>query len=157
MTIGLRGADSLRARCVGLVVLALVAIPLYVLVAGSNLVGENVQARYLIPLLAVIAGTALLPDADGRWRGFGRTHLIVLAAAISVANAAALHTNMRRYITGTDGDWFNLDRWREWWWPHAATPMTVWTIGSVSFAVVCTWLLLTLGAGPPEPPERVAP
>ena len=84
--------------------------------------------------------------------GFGRTHLIVLASAISVANAAALHTNMRRYITGTDGDWFNLDRWREWWWPHAATPMTVWAIGSVSFAVVCTWLLLTLGAGPAGAP-----
>ena len=157
VTIGLRGADSLRSRCVGLLVLALAAIPLYVLLAGSNLVGENVQARYLVPLLAVIAGTALLPDADGRWQGFGRTHLIVLASAISVANAAALHTNMRRYITGTDGDWFNLDRWREWWWPHAATPMTVWAIGSVSFAVVCTWVLLTLGAGPPQPPDLVAP
>jgi hypothetical protein len=148
VTTGLRRADSLRAWCVGLLVVALAALPLYVLLAGSNYVGEQVQARYFLPLLVVIVGTALLADPDRRAPSFGRTQLIVLAVAISVAQSIALHTNIRRYVTGTDAHGFDLDHNRQWWWPHGPSPMVVWLLGTVAFAVVCTWLLLTFGGSP---------
>ncbi|MFT3853890.1 MAG: DUF2142 domain-containing protein [Ilumatobacteraceae bacterium] len=146
VTIGLRRAESLRAWCVGLLLVALGALPLYVLLAGRNYVGEIVQARYFLPLLAVIVGTALLPDRGRRAPVFGRTHMIVIAAAISLANSIALHANIRRYVTGTDVRGFDLDHGREWWWPRAPSPTVVWLVGTVAFAAVCTWLMLTFGA-----------
>ena len=157
VTIGLRGADSQRARCVGLVTLAIAVLPLYVLLAGRDFVGENVQARYLLPLLLVVVGSTLLPDRGRPPGRFGRTHLVVLAVAISVAHAVALHVTLRRYITGLDDPAFDLDADREWWWPsRAPTPMVVWLVGSIAFAVVCTWLLIVIAGDRRAPADTVA-
>lgn len=142
VTVGLRAADSMKSRVVGLLSLALVAIALYVLVAGRNLVGENVQPRYFVPLLMVIVGSALVCLRSDAPVCFGRTQRIVLAAAISVAHAAALHATIRRYVTGDDVLGFDLDSLREWWWPHGPSPMVVWFVGSAAFAAVCSWLLV---------------
>jgi hypothetical protein len=58
-----------------------------------------------------------------------------------VANAIALHVNIRRYVTGMDVKSANLDADIEWWWEGAlVAPMGVWLIGTVSFGV----LLLTV-------------
>jgi hypothetical protein len=156
VTVGLRGADPMKSRCVGLLSLALAAVAMYVLLAGRNLVNENVQPRYLVPLLEVIVGVALVRGRGATAVRFGRTHRIVLATAVSVAHAAALHTTIRRYVTGADVLGFDLDFEREWWWPHGPSPMVVWFVGSVAFAVVCAWLFLVVAAPAPTPDSSMA-
>jgi hypothetical protein len=48
----------------------------------------------------------------------------------------ALHTNIRRYVTGLDVNGVNLDASPEWWWDVPFTPMAVWFVGSVAFGLV---------------------
>lgn len=112
----------------------LIVVPMYVLVREGVLVGTGVQPRYVYPLMIIFAGVILV----GMRRtdlSLSRMQLAVVAIGLSIANSLALHVNMRRYITGLDGTGVNLDREAEWWWNTPITPMTVWIVGSLAFAV----------------------
>ena len=75
-------------------------LPLYILQGGGNIVGENVQPRYLLPLVMVSLGLALLvPDGRKRWP-LGRLRTAILVLTVATANALALHSELRRYLTG---------------------------------------------------------
>jgi hypothetical protein len=116
-------------------------LPTFILVRGDNIVGENVQPRYLLPLIVLFAGLALLP-----WRRrpiqLSRGQAILVAASLIGANALALHVNLRRYITGSDVESPNLDAGEEWWWNGLPfSPMAVWIIGSLAFAAVVVILV----------------
>jgi hypothetical protein len=131
--VGLRGLNTREKITLGIAALSLLVIPTYVLVKGLNVVGENVQPRYLLPLIVVFAGIGLL--------GIGRRaspmlglQVWIIVAGLAVAESVALYTNMRRYITGTPGHGFNLDSGIQWWWSMPVPPMVVWIVGSVAFA-----------------------
>lgn len=112
----------------------LVVVPLYILVREGIFVGAGVQPRYIYPMMIMFVGVALV-GLRGATLAMSRLQLTVIASALTVANSLALHTNMRRYITGQDGGGLNLDRDAEWWWNTPLSPMTVWVAGSVGFAV----------------------
>jgi hypothetical protein len=62
---------------------------------------------------------------------------------LTTANSIALHTNIRRYVTGVRVEGFDLDSQREWWWgflPDLITPNVVWAVGTLAFAVVA-WVV----------------
>lgn len=118
-----------------LLVIAIWLIPTYVLVRGGQHVGDTVQPRYILPLMVVLAGVALLARRGHSVR-FTGVQLAVVAIALSVANAVAMHFNIRRYVTGIDNQGLNLDNGREWWWQVPFTPMFVWGVGSIAFAVL---------------------
>jgi len=117
----------------GIAALALLAIPTYVLVKGLNVVGENVQPRYLLPLIVVFAGIGLL-GMGRRERSISGLQVWLIVAGLAVAESVALYTNMRRYITGIPGHGFNLNSGIQWWWSMPVPPMVVWIVGSVAFA-----------------------
>src|SRR5690606_35559828 len=107
--------------------------------------GQNVQPRYLLPLLVMLGGLALLP-----WRraGFRPSPVqgVVLGLLLAGAAGTALFLNVRRYIVGADGaDGFDLTGSAEWWWDGLALgPTEVWLLGSAAFAafvvvVVVDW------------------
>jgi hypothetical protein len=75
----------------------LVALPVLVVSAG-----ENVQPRYLLPLLPVLMGTALVSRPVDPPVRFGRGQALLLVSAVVVAHGAALHRTIRRYVTGVD-------------------------------------------------------
>ncbi|MCU1542248.1 MAG: hypothetical protein JWM50_113 [Microbacteriaceae bacterium] len=122
-----------------LVLVMLLAIPAVILYRSEIIVGFSVQPRYVFPMIILLAGVALLRSRGDALR-LSTVQLVLLAGAVSIANAAALHTNLRRYVTGIDGTWGNLDLGIEWWWNIAVSPMWMWAIGSLSFAVVLFWL-----------------
>ncbi|KNY07439.1 DUF2142 domain-containing protein [Microbacterium sp. GCS4] len=131
---GLRRMKWRKVLALGAVSLALVVVPLYILVREGILVGQGVQPRYIYPLLVMFAGVSLI----GLRRlslGLSRTQLAVVVIALAVTNSLALHTNMRRYITGLDSSAINLDRDAEWWWNSPLSPMVMWVVGSLAFAV----------------------
>jgi hypothetical protein len=73
-----------------------------------------------------------------------RFPLIAIAVGLSLANSIALHTNIRRYVTGMDVGGLDLDFAREWWWwfmPQFFTPNLLWIGGSLAFAGV-TWIVI---------------
>jgi Predicted membrane protein (DUF2142) len=130
---GLRSYTVRKIIAVVLVFAALWAIPTWVLVQSKATVGESVQPRYVYPLLIMLAGVALLQVTSSRFR-LNRPQLIFVVAALSIANAVALHVNIRRYVTGLDVFGFNLNHNVEWWWHAPISPMLIWFVGSVVFA-----------------------
>ena len=110
-------------------------VPGYMQYISGYPVGAAIQARYILPLivmLAVIAMARVPGRRPVRWSG-GQWVLIVVA--LSIANAAALYFNIRRYVTGIDVQQASLDGGREWWWEIPVGPMATWIIGSVAFGV----------------------
>lgn len=119
---------------------ALVVVPLYILMREGIMVGSGVQPRYIYPLVIMLVGVALVGFKDSAL-GLTRIQVGVIAAGIIGANSVALHTNLRRYITGADGTGINLDRGIEWWWNAPISPMGVWILGSLAFAAAIVALV----------------
>jgi hypothetical protein len=110
-------------------------IPTYVLVKGHNEVGQNVQPRYLLPLIVLFAGLLLL-TRGGETLRFGRAQAIPVLVGLGVAQSVALYFNLHRYIEGANGHSFNLDSNIKWWWSMPVPPMAVWLLGSLAFAAL---------------------
>jgi len=116
---------------------ALWIIPVYLLQISGALAGAEFQPRYLVPFMVVVVGTIVL-TSQGLPLIQDRFRLSAIAVALVVANAIALHTNLRRYTTGTLVQGFNLNSPREWWWgflPDFISPNVVWFVGALAFAV----------------------
>ena len=143
--------SRLRARkYLGLsfVIVPLVVLPLLILQRGGNVVFENVQPRYLLPLIIVSIGLLLVEDGGPSAEKPPRGILLVVLCA-GTANLFALQTNIRRYVTGVDVAGFDLDRGREWWWQHLPIGAdAVWVIGSVAgFAFFAGLAFIALDRG----------
>ena len=121
--------------------LVLWLLPTYVLVAGSNIVGQNVQPRYLLPLIVIMGGLAVLSVA-GRTVRVSRFQGVFVVASLAIAQSVALEINIRRYVTGSDVAGVNLDVGVEWWWDSFPfSPMAVWILGSLAFTALITILV----------------
>lgn len=124
------------AKIVALVLvgLALVVYPIALLVQTKALVGAVVQPRYVLPLLALFTVIALMTPQGRRLTVSGGTCRFCVLG-LSLANTIALHTQIRRYVTGLDVSGLDLNPGREWWWgAQVPAPTTVWIIGSLAFA-----------------------
>ncbi len=141
--VGLRALDRRKSLALVAVFAALIAVPLYILVREGIVVGSDVQPRYLYPLMIVLVGVATLGFRRDDL-GLTRVQLWVVGAAVVIANAVALHTNMRRYVTGIDAQGVNLDASREWWWNLPVSANAVWAIGALSFGAAVAGLLVAL-------------
>jgi len=136
---GIRG-DVRKYLVLGGGFLVLLLMPTAVLVAAGQPVGENLQPRYLLPLVVLFAGV-LFWAPPGREIRFGLVQRIVVVLALAGAQSIALFLNMARYITGFDGISPNLDLNKEWWWDIAISPMTVWVLGSLAYAGLLALLI----------------
>lgn len=129
---------SMRHRLgLGTLIAVSVALPMYMLLLDRAIVIQNVQTRYLLPLLTVVFAVFVLPVMQTRnpWSLTGVSRGI-LVLSITVAHSAAMHVNMRRYVSGFDVASPNLNVGRE-WWPHwLPSPNICWFLGSVSVGVV---------------------
>ena len=133
--VGLAHVERRRAIALLLVGVVLVALPLYVLQAGGDRVGQQVQPRYLLPLIVLFAGLLLLSRTSAPLR-VSRLQGWLIGAALAGAHFVALHLTMRRYITGIDGAGFDLGAGAEWWWAGPVGPNAVWLLGALAFALL---------------------
>jgi len=146
---GLGSSSRAKWLALGIVAGALVAVPTLALALDRYLVGEHIQPRYLLPLLPVLVGTALAAPAGCPSVQLRRGQVAAIGAAVVVAHAAALHANIRRYVTGVDVDGLDLGADVEWWWGVGPGPLATWLLGSVAFGVAaaCALVLTRLPAG----------
>lgn len=143
VSLGIRHMDPRRAVMSVALVGTLYLLPLYVLTRGRSVVGENVQPRYILPLVIVLGGLLLLTRAE-RALVPSVWHVVPGIILLSGANAVALYTNLRRYVTGFTIERLGLEDGAEWWWSGApAGPTAVWVIGSLAFAGAFTILGVT--------------
>lgn len=137
--IGFGRLSPRKAIGVALVGLALVAVPVLVLTRGGDIVGEQVQPRYILPLIVLLTGLLLL-QAGGRLVTFTRAQVLLVTITLTVVQFVALQVTMRRYITGTDDQGLDLDQGIEWWWPGAPAPMVVLVVASAAYGAL-VWIL----------------
>lgn len=152
--LGLTNRIPRKGLIVSILLAALWIVPTVLLVQSQSMVGANVQPRYILPLMIILAGFLLLQTTD-KLIVVNKVQIGLVAAALSLANAVALHTNIRRYVTGSDVGSVNLNSNVEWWWNLAFSPMVVWLIGSLAFAAVMVAISLPILMK--EAPVIVAP
>ena len=137
---GLRDVNWRKTLAVTLVALVLWLLPAYVLTAGNNPVGHNVQPRYILPLFLVLAGLAVMTIGIDRLR-LSAPQAVFSLVALAVAQSVALHANMGRYLTDAGSSGWNLNQGIQWWWDTPVSPMTVWIAGSLAFAALVAILI----------------
>lgn len=120
-------------------------VPLAVLQLNQLLIGYGVPQQYFLPLLPILLAVVLWrPHRDGAPR-LSRGYTWLLYLAIVAAHAAALHTQIRRFVRGFDNFFTRfytsprLELHLE-WWLVPIPPTIVWLLGSLAFAVVATSL-----------------
>ena len=133
--IGLGARVPRKGIAVSVVVASLVVIPTVLLVQSNSMVGTNVQPRYILPLIIILAGLVLVQSTESRIH-LSSVQRWIVVVALALSNALALHTNIRRYVTGVDGPSIDLDAAAEWWWNIPISPMFVWIVGSLAFAAI---------------------
>jgi hypothetical protein len=137
---GIGRLNRRKAIAAGGVLLVLIVLPVWVLTRGGDIVGENLQPRYLLPLIVLFA-FILLTMPSGRSLEFGRVQTVVIFVALGVANFISLQVNIRRYVTGVDEQGLNLDAGAEWWWTgFPIGPSAVWVIGALAYAALLVLL-----------------
>lgn len=142
--LGLRWQGWRKVLALAGVAGAIFAIPMYILFNGRLFVGQDVQPRYLLPLLILLAAVALAPSRDAADHAsigvqIDRMQLMTIAALLTLANSIALFFNMRRYVAPES---IMLDQAAEWWWPAAPSPMTTWALGSLLFGGLMVMLVI---------------
>jgi hypothetical protein len=116
------------------VLLVLVLLPPVVLTAGGDMVGDQLQPRYLLPLIVLLA-FVLVTETPGGPITFTRIQTIASLGALGVANLVALQINIRRYVTGVEHQGLNLDAGAQWWWQgFPVGPTAVWVVGALAYA-----------------------
>jgi hypothetical protein len=154
---GVRRVRWRKAVCMSLLLVLGTVVPIVLATARHALISEVLQQRYFLPLMIMMAMIALAEDnPDGPELGRAQAWVVVLA--LTIANANALHTNLRRYITGLDGKWFNLNINMQWWWSWAPPPMVVFGVGAAAFmGAVAVAALTGLRERDAPGPEAPAP
>lgn len=151
---GALGLQSLDIRK-GIAALVLGAtlwlLPVWVLTRGADPVGEQVQPRYLLPLIVLLAAVLLFTPAKRPVPTWTPSVLVPVGALLTLAHAVALFSTLRRFTTGVDVGGFNLNALVEWWWPYGPSPMVVLIGTSAAFAgliaLVVAWILTPLNDG----------
>lgn len=145
-SLGIRAMHPRKSVMTLALVGTLYLLPVYILTVGLSVVSENVQPRYLLPLVVILGGLLLLTrSSDGPLRP-GPWHIIPAVILLIGANAIALYTNLRRYITGFDVERLSLETGAEWWWTgFPIGPTSLWLFGAAMFAATVvvlgvTWL-----------------
>lgn len=153
VAVGFAGLGQLtwrKAITTGGVLFVLIALPVYVLSVGGDKVGDNLQPRYLLPIIVLFA-FLLLTEPAGRNLRFTRVQTSAILGALVIANLVALRVNIRRYVEGADDQALNPDPGAEWWWSGLPLgPIAVWAIGALAYAglLVMLWPQLRPRADP---------
>ncbi|PZQ89692.1 MAG: hypothetical protein DI534_07820 [Leifsonia xyli] len=148
IAVGFAGVGRLTGRkafATGGVLVVLIGLPVYVLTMGGDTVGDNLQPRYLLPVIVLFA-FLLVSEARGvDTMRLTRVQTFTVLAALGLANLVALQIDIRRYVTGVDRQGFNLDADAEWWWNGLPFgPTALWLIGALAYVMLLATVAPTL-------------
>lgn len=148
---GLGRMSGPKAIAATVVFLPMLVLPLMTLYRTRLIVGESVQPRYILPLMPMLLAILLMDRASDRTVRLSRAQAVFIWLALSVATAAAIYANARRYVTGIDGP--TMIDTLEWWWQSAPSPAAVTVIGGLAFAVFSAPLVVMHWRRTPSLPD----
>lgn len=132
---GLGLLNRRKAIAIAGVLAVLVVLPVYVLTAGEDAVGSQLQPRYLLPLIVLFSLLLVTAPPGASTVRFTRVQTFTILGALAIAHLVSLQVNIRRYVTGAEQQGLDLGKGAEWWWEGLAVgPMAVWIVGSLAFA-----------------------
>lgn len=151
LVLGLRRMNWTKTIAAAGVAFLLLAVPLFTLQMAGNIVRENVQPRYLAPLILLLAAVLL-----SRPRGHGAPRLSgaqtwVTYVFLVAAHTLGLHQLIQRYVSGLSQPALNLNAGVQWWRPGLPSPMVVWALGSLGFAALALLLFVVKRPTRPRP------
>lgn len=127
-----------------LLLMTVLAVPMISFQLDRTYVGENVQSRYVLPLIVMAVGMYLIGSTRSLKDRFGDGGRLAIVVGLTLAQLVALHRVMRRYITGIDVLGWDLNTPREWWWHTGPLPMTVLYLGTTGMAFIATWVIFSI-------------
>ncbi len=77
-------------------------VPSWIIVQNGAEVGVLVHPRYVLPLQVLLMGLTALRRRPILVLGLSRVQRWINRLGLAGANATALYTTLRRYLTGTD-------------------------------------------------------
>jgi hypothetical protein len=143
---GIGRMDRWKALSLASVLAGLLGVPYLLLWRGGYPVGFEIQARYVLPLVPVLGFTLLYWRRATSVSYLTAVQLSTVLGLMTVAHSVALHSNIRRYVTGVGNLSIDLDAGREWWWDIPVTPNMVWVSGSMAFGLLAALLGLAIRA-----------
>jgi hypothetical protein len=120
---GLTVLPRRKAWAAALAFVALMSVPLVILQRDGLAVGEAVQPRYLLPLLALLVLVLCLGPRSGKPLELGSAPALALAAGLSVSAVVSYWANAHRYFGGADTGLFDLKLDPAW---LSATGVPLW-------------------------------
>lgn len=157
---GIGRMDRFKALSLACVLGGLFGVPYFLLWRGGYPVGFEINARYVLPLVPVLGFTLLHWRRSTSVASLGAVQLWTVLVLMTIAHSVALHSNIRRYVTGVEVLSIDLDTGREWWWDIAITPNMVWVLGSLAFAALAVVLGVAIrrsAAAGEEPDDEHVP
>jgi hypothetical protein len=144
---GIGRMDRWKALSLVSVLAGLLGVPYLLLWRGGYPVGFEVVPRYVLPLVPVLGFTLLYWRRATSVSSLTVVQLSTVLGLMTVAHSVALHSNIRRYVTGVGNLSIDLDTGREWWWDIPITPNMVWVSGSIAFGLLAGLLGLAIRSG----------
>jgi hypothetical protein len=116
------------------------ALLMYYYSTSKIIVGEQVQPRYVLPLIPLLLGIALASSKLNTLNDVSRNQqLVFISGLIALSHSISLWTNIRRYTLGLEANQgYNLSNPEnpiEWWWRWAPSPNFVFVVGSLAFTL----------------------
>jgi len=139
---GLRRMSWPKAVAAGGVLLVYLGVPLFTLQMGNNIVGQNMQTRYIAPLMLVLVAILLSRRRRDGAIPLSLAQTWVTYMALVVAHSWALHELIRRYVSGLDIWGSSLNGSIQWWRDWLPMPFTLWVIGTVAFSLLALVLFV---------------
>lgn len=151
LLLGARTMTWRKALSVLVVSGAIAGIPVVVSLQLGYTRAYQYQPRYMLPLLAVFLFMWFVMGARGILAS--RHQLAILAVMSVLVHLFAMHMVLLRYTHGIgnpDHPLFDLNFQIQWWWNTSLSPMEVWLLSSLAYAMVLILGFLLTRAQPDE-------
>lgn len=132
-------ANRRTLLALGLNLVFLSVIPLAILQISAARIGQQVQPRYILPL--VVLGFVIAATVPVQWDRRARLPMVFSLILLVPANAVAITWNILRYRNGLSG---GLTSTVDTWWWGAWSPLWVIALSAVSFALLVGSLVITI-------------
>ena len=156
---GLKLQTPRKLTAVIVILGAMWVLPTVILQKSQVAVGSEVQPRYLLPLIVMLAGVSLLGLPRSRVQ-LSTAQVVTVVSVLSVTNSVALLFNIRRYVTGENIAGGSVGDATPWWWSDLPlSPAIIWLVGSVAFALFLGVMSRSelSGKAPASPPKQLIP
>ena len=129
---------------------AITLLVLRVMYLSSNVVGVNIQPRYLLPFLFPVIGSLLIYIPNLINKNMMTLYVFIFFSGISYL--ISFHFWVQHFTAGSNNFALNLNSNFEWWWDSFLLPTPLWILSTLLYVSIL--LFCILGSSTTRPPVR---